>query len=291
MTFDATTKSDHLARQLYLYKLELSGIFLYRWTNSPRTVTATVDGETLTFKRVRGGIFHSEPTESADAGKTGLELRVGPDNPVWRKHRLAPPAGNVTVTVYKQVESNGEAQLEWSGVVVETPYEQQGNKTYGVLRCEQEYALTQGAEGLIDSYGPSCLWRLGVLPCPVPVASVTDAAEVVSIDTDLLQVVVTLTTPRIAGWFELGQFVAPNGDRRTINVDELDGSDHVLTLLNNFPAGTLTAGDAVGLIWGDKLRYQDCRDKLGEWTGNGAAFGGNNLQGNVNFHQIGRLAF
>ncbi|MBA3768673.1 MAG: phage BR0599 family protein, partial [Acidobacteria bacterium] len=132
-------------------------------------------------------------------------------------------------------------------------------------------------------------WMTAHAPCPVALSGITDAATVVSLNTDAGTVVVTPATARIAGWYKAGVLVAPDGDKRFVLDDTVAGANHTLTVLQNFPSTTLKAGDACTVVWGDDHLYATCRDKFGADTGTGAAFGGNNLQANVNPHVSGRV--
>lgn len=294
MSFDSVERSESGARQTFLYLIEGVG-FTYRLTNAPKTHSGTVGGVSYSWKHPRGGISHKSsgdepggsdpgPAESTDAGRTGVSIFVSHKNPVIKKHRSFPPPGDTDVTVYRQNEIGGEAQAVWSGTVVETPIE----GSVGILRCQHVAELVSGSEGLTETFGPTCPWALGQRPCPVQLADVRDTGTVESIDTDNLEVVISGLS-RADGWFRLGVLEAGDGDKRTIDADVFDGSNHVLTLRQNFSSTKLRVGHTVTLVWGDDYTKASCGPKFGLWTGNGTAFGGVNIQSNVNPHEVGRL--
>lgn len=291
MTYASVEQSEYTSKQTYLYLITGSG-FSYFYTNAPKTITATIDGTVYDFVHPRGGISHKGsgadqpggpdpgPTESPDAGRTGVSIFVSHLNPIIRRHRSFPPPGDTEITIYRQNETGGTPYQIWSGVLVETPI--QGST--GILRCQHIAELVSGSEGLSETFGPTCPYMTYNFPCPAPAASYRQAVVVSDIDTEDMTVTVTGIT-QIDGWFEAGVFEAINGDKRFI-LTHIGG---VLTLQQNFPSTTLKIGDDATLLAGDDRLFQTCRDKFGADTGSGAAFGGNNLQANKNPHEIGRV--
>lgn len=288
MSYNATQASEYSAQDAWLFYFT-GPDFSYRWTNQPTDITATIAGVSTLFKHVRGGITANRPTESQDAARGGVEVRVAHDNPVIRKHREFPPHGDTELFIYHQNEENGVGTLWWSGLVFECPLEREDDDLVGVIRCKHVYEVISGSEGLTETFGPTCPWVLGQGGCPVSLANVTQQAEVTAVDIDLYTVDVTLDVGRDSDWFKLGVLVAQNGDKRTILEDGEVGTDKTFTLLQNFPETTLKVGDTVSVIWGDDLTHGTCSGKYAAYTGNGAAFGGNTLQKNTNPHVVGRL--
>jgi hypothetical protein len=279
MTYATVEQSEYSAKQSFLYLIELPDRTL-TYTNAPRTITATINGTSYAFTHPRGGISHSEATMSGDAGRTGLDISVSHLNPIVRAHRSYPPAGDTDVTIYRQNEIDGVPEQIWAGVIVETPIEE----STGVLRCQHIAELVSGSEGLAETFAPTCPYQTYHFPCPVPAASYRQAVTVTAIDLTNFTVTVTgITQP--AAWFTAGVFEAVNGDKRFI----LDHTAGVLTLQQNFPTTTLKVGDSAVLLAGDDHLYSTCQFKFGADTGNGAAFGGNNVQANKNPHQVGRI--
>jgi hypothetical protein len=301
MPYEDIEQSEHDSQQAYLYLFNLPPDRILTWTNAPMTIPATIEGVEYDFKHPRGGIWHGSEgaptseddrkedpgvTESADSGKTGLDIHVSHLNPIIRAHRSFPPPGNTTVDIYRLNEVGGDPNPELIGfVVTECPIEE----STGIIRCQHLLALVAGSEGLSETFGPTCPYMFGHFPCPVPIAAATDNSLVVE-DIDLENETATLSgSIRIAGKYKPGVIIAPNTDKRSILEDIVDGSNHVITLQRNFPSTTLRVGDEVSVIRGCDRLHQTCRDEWGEFTGDGAAFGGNNLQANKNPHEQGRL--
>lgn len=295
MTYPSIEQSEYDSRETFLYLIALPDRTL-AYTNAPQTITATIDSVEYDFRHPLGGIWHGSvgstpdddggdgdegPTESPDAGRTGLDIRVSHLNPIVRAHRSFPPPGNTDVDIYRQNEIDGDPEPVLLGyVVVETPIED----SVGIIRCQHIAEIVSGSEGLSETHGPTCPYMTYSFPCPAVLANHTSTATVTDIDTDSFTVEVD-DISQIDGWFTAGVMEAPDGDKRFI----LDHTGDVLTLQQNFPSTTLKVGDVVNLIDGDDHLYQTCRDKFGDETGQGAAFGGNNLQANKNPHKTGRI--
>lgn len=300
MSYDSIERSESSAEQVYLYLIE-GPEFLLTYTNVPLTITATVDGTAYDFKHPIGGIWHGStgasvdesdrkndpgPTESPDAGRTGVDIHVSHLNPIVRKHRAFPPPGDTEVGIYRLNEVGGTPQPVHVGyVITETPIV----GSTGILRCQHIAELVAGSEGLTENFGPTCGFMFTVFPCPVTVAQATDSnLTVTAIDTEDLQVEVSGSV-RIAGKYKPGVLIAPNGDMRSILADTIPVTNHLLTLQQNFPSSTLRVGDTVSIVRGCDRLFTTCRDEWGSFTGSGAACGCNNQQANKNPHQIGRL--
>lgn len=299
MSYATTEVSEYSAKQSFLYLIQLPER-TYSYTNGPATITATVDGTEYDFTHPRGGIWHgaagasvdesdrksdSGPTESPDPARTGVDIHVSHQNPIVRAHRAFPPAGDTDVTIFRQNEIDGDLYQLWTGVITECPI--QGST--GVLRCQHIVEVVSGSEGLSETFGPTCPYMFAHHPCPVPIAGATDDGLIVE-DIDTENSTITLSgSIRIAGKYKAGVFFATNDDKRFILGDTIVSSDHVLVLTQNFPSSTVRVGDIVSVMRGCDRLFQTCRDEWGEFTGDGAAFGGNNLQANKNPHQTGRL--
>lgn len=300
MPYEDIEPSENLAKQSYLYLLELPER-TYAYTNGPTTINATIDGTAYSFTHPRGGIWHGSegapvseedrkddpgPTESPDAGRTGLDIHVSHQNPIVRAHRSFPPPGDSDVSIYRLNEIGGTPELILSSfVITECPID----GTTGIIRCHHITEIIAGSEGLSESFGPKCPYMFTVFPCPVSRPAATDQNLVVE-DIDTENFLVTLSgSIRIAGKYKAGVIIAPNDDKRFILDDVVSGSDHVLTLQQNFPSTTLRVGDTVSVVRGCDRLYATCANEWGEFTGNGAAFGGNSLQANKNPHQVGRI--
>jgi hypothetical protein len=284
MSYATVEQSENSAKQAFLYVIGLPDTTLYL-TNAQKSLTATVEGVSRTFSHPLGGISHSEFEDSQDAGRTSTTLTVSLANTLYRKHKEFPPHGNTTLVIYRQNEIGGTPYQIWSGTVwsplvdgIEVQFE-----------CLTDQETMARAEGLNDTYQSLCNWFLFNYPCPVSRANWKVITTVVSIDTENFTVTVSGASDKITGWFKAGYFQAPNGDMRTIIADTLSGSDHILTLQQNFSSTTLKANDSADAYPGCDRAYTTCRDKYGSETGSGAAFGGNNIQANVNPHEIGRL--
>jgi hypothetical protein len=299
MSYEDIEQSESSAKQSFLYFIQLPDR-IYSWTSAPTTITATVDGTVYDFTHPRGGIWHGSagvgvsdkgrkedagPTESPDPGRTGVDIHVSHLNPIVRAHRAFPPPGDTDVAIFRQNEIDGDLYQIWSGVIIETPI--QGST--GILRCQHVTEVVSGSEGLSETHGPTCHYMHTHFPCPVPIASATDGNLVVE-DIDTENFTVTLSgSIRIAGKYKAGVFFATNDDKRFILGDTVVSGDHVLVLTQNFPSTTVRVGDVVSVLRGCDRLYQTCRDEWGEFTGDGAAFGGNPLQANKNPHQVGRI--
>lgn len=300
MPFEDTEQSENLAENTYLYLFQMPERTL-AYSTAPFDFSATIDGTEYDFVHPRGGIWHGSegvgvsedeqkkdpgPTQSPDAGRSGIDIHVSEQNPIVRAHRSFPPPGDTAVDIYRMNEVGGTPEPELLNyVLVECPIE----GSTGILRCHHLTEIVSGSEGLSETYGPTCPYMFGHFPCPVPLASATDNDLVVeAIDTEDFTVTLSGST-RIAGKYKAGVLIAPNDDKRFILDDTVVGSDHVLTILQNFPSSTLRVGDVVSVIRGCDRLYQTCRDEWGEFTGDGAAFGGNSLQANKNPHVTGRV--
>lgn len=279
-TYDQNELSEYDAAQTFLYRF-VSPLMSYYWTNAPLAVTATIDGVPTTFYHPRGGIAPaSDPLESPDAGRSGLDIHVSHLNPIIRAHREFPPPGDIDVTVWRQNEVGGTVQYVWGGTVVETPID----GSLGTIKCQHVAELVSGSEGLNEKWAPTCPFMTYQHPCPAQIGLHSTTVTVTAIDTANFTVEVSgITQPD--DWFRAGVFACGNGDKRFI----LDHTGDVLTLLQNFPVSSLKEGDSATLIDGDDHLYETCSTKFGAETGNGAAFGGNHIQGNRNVHQIGRV--
>lgn len=278
-TYDTNELSESDAQQTFLYRF-VGPLATYHWTNAPAAVTASIDSVDIAFFHPRGGISHNDPTESPDAGRSGLEAIVAHTNPIIRAHREFPPPGDIDLTVWRQNEVSGEVFQIWSGVVVETPIE----GSIGTIKCQHIIELVAGSEGLSEKWAPTCPFMTYQFPCPAQIANHSTTVTVTSIDTENFTVTVTGIV-QADGWFKAGVFAVGNGDKRFI----LDHTGGMLTLLQNFPASSLRVGDTATLIDGDDHLYETCAVKFGAETGNGDAFGGNHIQANHNPHAIGRL--
>lgn len=279
-TYDANEISEHDAAQTFLYRFA-GPLVTYHWTNAPMSVVATIDTVPTTFYHPRGGIaIANDPTESPDAGRSGLDIHVAHHNPIIRAHREFPPPGDIDVTVWRQNEVGGVVEYQWGGVVVETPID----GSVGIIRCQHVAELVSGSEGLNEKWAPACPFMTYQHPCPALLANHSTVVTVIDIDAENFTVEVSGIS-QVDQWFRAGVFACANGDKRFI----LDHTGDVLTLIQNFPLSSLRIGDTATLIDGDDHLFETCSVKFGAETGNGAAFGGNHIQANQNPHTIGRL--
>ena len=300
MPFEDIEQSEHEAKQTFLYLFQMTERTL-AYTNAPVTVTATIDNVEYDFVHPTGGIWHGGegagvsdderkedpgPTESGqDPARTGVDIHVSHQNPIIRAHRAFPPPGDTEVTIFRQNEIDGELYQVWIGILVECPIE----GSTGVLRCSHLVELVSGSEGLSETFGPTCPYMFAHFPCPVPIPAATDNTLTVE-DINTEDFTITLSgSLRIAGKYKAGVFFATNDDKRFIIGDTVISSDHVLVLVQNFPSTTVRIGDVVSVLRGCDRLHQTCCDEWGAFTGDGAAFGGNNLQANKNPHQVGRI--
>lgn len=305
MPYEDIEQSENDSRQTFLYLITVPNRAPYAYTNAPLKpplgITASIDGTAYRFTHPRGGIWHGSsgagvsdkekkedpgPTESPDAGRSGIDIHVSHLNPIVRAHRSFPPPGDTDVAIYRQNEIDGDPQPVHVGyVLVETPID----GSTGILRCQHIAELVSGSEGLSETFGPTCPYMFGHFPCPVPLAAATDGSLVVESVTPSDFLVQISGSIRIAQKYRAGVLIAANDDKRFILDDTVDGSDHVLTIQQNFSSTTLRTGDNVSVLRGCDRLQQTCRDEWGEFTGSGAAFGGNNQQANKNPHQTGRI--
>lgn len=283
-TYEQNEQSEYSAKETYLYLITGVNFELY-FTNAQKTITASIDSVSYDFKHPLGGISHTEFAESQDAGRTSTTLTVSLANTLYRKHREYPPHGNTTLVIYRQNEIGGDPYQIWSGTVW-SPLVDGVEVQFDCLTDQETMARS---EGLNDTYQALCNWFLFEYPCPVNRATWRVVTSIVSIDTENFTVTVSGASDKIADWFTAGTLNAPNGDKRTIIDDTISGANHVLTLQQNFPSTSLRVGDSADAYPGCDRAYTTCRDKFGSETGSGAAFGGNNIQANVNPHEIGRL--
>lgn len=298
MPYEDIEQSENLSKQTFLYLLTLPDR-TYSWTNAPISIAATVDGTEYDFTHPRGGIWHGSagastgerrkedpgPTESPDAGRTGVDIHVSHQNSIIRAHRSFPPPGDTEVTIIRQNEIDGELYQVWSGIVVETPIE----GSTGIIRCHHITEIVSGSEGLSETFGPTCPYMFAHFPCPVSLPNATDSnltVESVTPNDFLVQISGSI---RIAQKYRAGVLIAGNEDKRLVLDDTLAGSDHVLTIQQNFASTTLKTGDVVSVLRGCDRLQQTCRDEWGEFTGDGAAHGGNTLQANKNPHVTQRI--
>lgn len=300
MPYGDIEQSEHDSQQAFLYLIQLPDR-VYSWTSAPLTITATVNGTEYDFVHPRGGIWHGAegasvsedernddpgPTISPDPGRSGIDIQVSHQNPIVRAHRSFPPAGDTDVSIFRLNEIGGTPEPIYTNyLIVECPI--QGST--GTLRCHHITEVISGSEGLSETFGPTCHYMFAHFPCPVSIANATDTNLTVE-EIDTANFTVKLSgSIRIAGKYKAGVFFATNDDKRFIIGDTVVSGDHVLVLTQNFPSTTVRVGDVVSVLRGCDRLYQTCRDEWGEFTGDGAAFGGNNLQANKNPHQIGRI--
>jgi uncharacterized protein len=284
VSYGSIEVSENSSLETFLYLIQGVTFELY-FTNAQKTITATIDGNTYEFKHPLGGISHTEATESQDAGRTGTTLIVSLANTLYRRHKEYPPHGDTTLVIYRQNEIGGTPYQVWSGTIFSPLVE-------GVtvsFECLTDFELMARAEGLNDTFQALCNWFLFEYPCPVNRANWKVVTTVEDIDTENFTVTVSGADDKLADWFKIGYLEAPNGDKRTILADAVSGANHVFTLQQNFPSTSLKVADSADAYPGCDRAYTTCRDKYGSETGSGAAFGGNNIQANVNPHEIGRL--
>lgn len=283
-SYDDIEVSESSAKQTHLYKIDGVNFSLY-FTDAQKTITATIDGVSYDFKHPLGGITHTDFSDSQDPGRTATTLVVSLANTLYRKHKEFPPHGDTTLVIYRQNEIDGTPYQIWSGTVF-SPHVEGVEVSF---ECLTDFELMARSEGVRDSYQALCNWFLYEFPCPVNKANWRVVSSIVSLDTDNFTATISGAGAYVADHFTAGWLEAPNGDKRMIVKDEVSGSNHILTLQQNFPSTTLRAGDSADAYPGCDRAYTTCRDKFGAETGSGAAFGGNNIQANVNPHEIGRL--
>ena len=288
MSYASVEQSEATAKQTFLYVITGVNFELY-FTNAQKSITATVDSVSRTFTHPLGGISHTEPSESQDSGRTSTTLIVSLSNTLYRKHKEYPPHGNTTLVIYRQNEIGGTPYQVWSGTIF-SPSIEVGDKELEVhFECLTDFELMARAEGVNDTFQHLCNWFLYEYPCPVNRANWKVVTTVVSIDTENFTITVSGAGDKITGWFKAGYYEAPNGDKRTIIADTLSGSNHILTLQQNFPSTSLRVNDSADAYPGCDRAYTTGRDKFGDETGQGDGCGTNNIQANVNPHEIGRL--
>ena len=289
MSYGTVEPSEFSAKQTYLYLIQ--GVnFDLQFTNAQKTITATIDGVTYDFKHPIGGISHTEAAEnSTEPERSRTTLIVSLTNTLYRRHKEYPPHGDTTLIIYRQNEIGGTPYQIWSGTIFSPSIEVSENELEVHFECLTDFELMARAEGVNDTFQHLCNWFLFEYPCPVNRANWKVTVTVSSIDTENFQVTVTGAADKITGWFKAGYLETPNGDKRTIIADTLSGSDHILTLQQNFPSTSLRVNDSADAYPGCDRAYTTCRDKFGDETGDGDAFGGNPIQANVNPHEIGRL--
>jgi hypothetical protein len=283
MSYDSIETSEYSSQQTYLYLITLVDT-VYYLTNSQSDITATIDGSSRTFTYPRGGISHSEFAESQDSGRTGTTLAVSIGNPLVRRHREYPPHGDTTLVIYRQNELAGTPYAIWSGTLFSPKIE----GVEASFECLTDFELMARAEGLNDTYQALCNWFFGHHPCPVNMANWRQAVSVVSIDRDNFAVTVS-GSASVADWFKPGLLEAPNGDKRSILADSVSGGNHTFTLQQNFPSTTLLVGSSANAYPVCDRSYTQGSVKYGGETGSGAGCGTNQIQTNVNPHEIGRL--
>lgn len=288
MSYPSIEQSESSAKQSFLYLID--GVdFQLAFTNAKKTITAEIDGTTYDFKHPLGGISHTEPLESQDARRTGTTLTVSLGNTLYRKHKEFPPHGNTTLVIYRQNELDGDPYQIWSGTIWSPLVVSEEDSIEVQFECLTDQETMARAEGVNDTFQALCNWFLFNFPCPVNRANWKVVVTVEDIDTENFTVTVSGADDKIAGWFKIGYIEAPNGDKRTILADVVDGLNHVLTLQQNFPSTTLRENDSADAYPGCDRARTTGRDKFGSETGNGAACGTNDIQTNVNPHEIGRL--
>lgn len=284
MSYASIETSQDSAKQSYLYLV--TGVnFQYAFTNTQKTIAATIDGTAYSFTHPRGGISHTEFAESQDSGRTATTLTISIGNPITRKHNQYPPHGNTTLVIYRQNEIDGTPYQIWSG----TLFSPHIDGIEASFECLTDFETMARSEGLNDTYQSLCNWFLFQYPCPVNKANWRISGSVVSLDSENFQVVISGAGAYIAGWFTAGYLQTANGDMRSVIADSVSGANHVLTLQQNFPSTTLRAGDSVDAYPGCDRSYATGSTKFGAETGNGKGCGTNNIQTNVNPHEIGRL--
>lgn len=284
MSYASVEVTEYSAKQTFLYLLTLPDTALY-YTNAQKDITATIDGVAYTFSYPRGGISHTDFAESQDAGRTATTLIVSIGNPLVRKHREFPPHGDTSLVIYRQNEVSGDPYRIWGGTLFSPLIE----GVQASFECLTDQELMARSEGLNDTFQALCNWFLYEYPCPVNKANWKVAVSIVSIDTENFTATVSGAGDKVTGWFKAGYLEASNGDKRTIIADTLSGSNHVLTLQQNFPSTTLLAGSSADAYAGCDRAFTTGRDKFGAETGSGVGCGTNHIQANVNPHEIGRL--
>ena len=284
MSYASVEVSEHSAKQTFLYALTLPDTAYY-FTNAQKSITATIDGTSRTFTHPLGGITHTDFAESGDPGRTSTTLITSIANSLFRRHKEFPPHGDTSLVIYRMNEIGGDPYRIWSGTVFSPLVE-------GVqcsFECVTDQELMMRSEGLNDTFQSLCNWFLFHYPCPVVKANWRVAVSVVSIDTENFTVTVSGAGAFIAGYFTAGTLETANGDKRTILDDVVSGSNHILTLQQNFPSTTFRAGDSADAYPGCDRSFTTGRDKFGSETGNGVGCGTNQIQANNNPHEIGRL--
>jgi hypothetical protein len=127
MSYPSVEVSEFSGKQTYLYLITGVNFELY-FSNAQKTVTAEIDGVSYDFKHPLGGIKHTEPAESQDAGRTSTTLIVSLANTLYRKHKEYPPHGNTTLVIYRQNQIGGDPYQIWSGTIFSPTIEVSDNE-------------------------------------------------------------------------------------------------------------------------------------------------------------------
>lgn len=255
---------------VYLYKL-INGETAKFYTNVGSA--QEFDGDTY----LPIVISHTAPDITQDITQANVRITVPFDNPFVELHGPFPPPNDTLVTIFKFYLDVTDPEEHWTGVVRRVGH--QGAQA--TLECATTLDLLQ-AEGNPENHGNLCNYFLGDGRCPVQMINwrVPVTATVISGNT----VTVTGIT-EIDGWFQGGTFQAPDGDWRHITAHVGD----VLTLNSPFTSTSLAVDDGADIYAGCDRAFSTCINKFGDETGDGAAFGGNPIQANVNPHQLGRV--
>ena len=279
MAYSTYELSTHAGKAIFLYRF-VTPTGDYYFTNQPASITATINAIAYSFTPVY--IHHSEPKLSGDSHAGTIELTIGKANPLANMHKAYPPQGDTWVTIFRKHKDDAEVIQFWLGKVIRLNW---NNDTEVIIDAEPVTATLRN-EGLTDTFQSPCNFFLYDGRCPVKAANWTKSVTVSAI-ADNVYTVTGIT--EIDGWFTAGVMEADNGDKRFILLHNTVSGAKKLTLNQAFPSTTVAVGDSVVLYAGCDRLYSTCVNKFGAETGEGAAFGGNNLQCSTNPHQIGRI--
>src|SRR5688572_32148229 len=106
MSYASTEVIEYSSKQVFLYLLTGPDFSLY-FTNAQTTITATINSVSYDFTHPRGGISHTEWSESQESARTSTTLNVSLLNTLYKKHKEYPPHGDTTLVIYRLNEVGG----------------------------------------------------------------------------------------------------------------------------------------------------------------------------------------
>lgn len=260
---------DGRPRELYRFSVDAN---IWSYTSAAEKITyQSVDYQPLEISR-------SEPEQSREKGRSGIDITLPRDTPVARLFIGIVPSKPVNVTIFRLHEDDSEVIDFWKGRVRAM---ERGGKLDAVLKCETNLASLQRL-GLQQKFQSNCNVALFSVRCGVPRSPFQIDAPVQFISADKLQIRATAWINADLTYYPGGFVQRANGDARTITGQLADGT---LTLMQPFE--NLIVGETVSALAACNHTFAHCQGRFGAHTNNGESYAGFPTVPNQNPYETG----